>query len=720
MAFYNAGLFIVLFLSLFMILLVGGRIGMRGAVPMLYLLAGISIWALCQLLHIFVIDPQAKYFWYQAKFLGILMVPPAFVTLAADISAREHLVKPIHLIGILLCSLLTLISIATDPWLHLFREKVDYVFAEQFILIQTVDGPAFWGFTAYSYALIGISVFLLVDKVRHSTGTVRKQSLLMLFGCLFPWFWNIVFLLLLDPVLPLDYTPVLMLVTETVFLITLFYYRMFNIVPFTKRAVFESLEDLVLVVDRAGVIQDMNPAAQDVFKTGVNSVGRNLFEYACCLEPPLQGTFEGIQGEYRGQRGSDIRDYLASVTPVVGRTGAHIGSMLVFKDITELTESRRALEHASQELAVQNDKKMQFVKQVNRNIRIPMNQILGFAEAFGQKALTESQQEAVDHLSISGGHLIQLINDITDYSKIETGKMELVQEPVQIFDLVRHVCRLYEYPAEQKGLRVKYTIAGDLPIVVLADSLRLTQVLSNIMGNAVKFTESGTVSLSVRKLPGSWMEVDISDTGIGISEKDIEKLFTPFQQAEEGTARKFGGTGLGLAIVKDLIERMGGDISIHSVVGSGTSFAIKLPCHESQLASPVYNLEQMGDYKSRSLTVGVATHDRIQQTLIRRFFRSWPHVICKTYNEFETAPGSDIAWDILLVHLEDYPGETLKSLVDGIYKRAGDKRPFIIGMTNDPDSVEWRTPAQGILDDCILMPLSFTDLNRMLRRRLIS
>lgn len=717
MAFYNAGLFLVLFLSLFMILLVGRRREMRGAVPMLLLLLGMSLWSLCQLLHIFVIDPQVKFFWYQAKFLGIVIIPATFVVLAADMSNRKKLLRPWHMGLLITVPILTLIAIAADPWLHLFRKTVSYVIADQFIIIKTVDGPTFWAFTVYSYCVIALSAFLLAEKAVKSRGTERKQTLLMLFGCLFPWVWNIIFLLILDPIYPLDYTPVLMLVTEIVFLITLFYYRMFSIVPFTKRAVFDNLEDLVVVLDGSGGIQDMNPAAREVFETGNNPMGRVFSQQLCYLSPLHGGPVTEMSGEYRGFRQGHPRDYLVQVTAISGKNGMTVGNLLFFKDITELSDSRRALEMATCELAIQNEKKMFFVKQVNRNIRLPLNRILGFTEFFGQKSLSADQKEAVDHLSLSGGHLLQLINNITDYSRIEAGKMALKDEAVQIFDLVRHVCRLFEYQAEQKGIAVRCTIAGDVPVVVRADSLRLTQVLSNIMGNAVKFTEKGSVALTVRKLPGPWMEMTIADTGIGISQKNISQLFNPYQQVVEGAALKFGGTGLGLAIVKELVERMDGEVSISSVLGEGTTFRLTLPCVESAAESPVYNLEQMGDYRNRPLHVGMITRDRVQKTLIRRFFTAWPHVTCHEIAEPAASLQSEVSWDILLLNLEDFSGELVRRILK---ERGGAARPpALIGMTNDMEAAELARQRGGPLDDCMLMPISFTVLNRILRKQIL-
>lgn len=711
MALYNAGLISVLFISFFMMLLVSGRKSMPGAIPMLHLLSGMCLWCICQLMHIYVVDPHIKYFWYQAKYAGIIMVAPSFVIIAAEMTGFQDRIRIGHKKAILAIMILTLAAVMSDPWIHLFRKEIDYVIMGSFVLIKSQDGPAFWAFTMYTYALILISLALLIRKVGITEGRERKQMLLMLAGCALPWMGNSIFLL--SPGQPgvLDYTPVLMLVTEVIFLFSLFYYRMFNIIPYTKRAVFDSLEDLIVVVDTEGLIQDMNPAARGIFRSEASRISGRFTEFMKCLTPPYNGFVGDISGEFQAERQGSTRDYQSIVTAVFSSQGNCIGYLLVFNDITETSDSRRVLETAARALDTENEKKMLFVKQVNRNIRMPLNRVLGFAEAFSAKTLSETQAEAIEHLQISGGHLIQLINDITDYSKIEAGEMKLVEEPVQLFDLVRHVCRLYEYPAEQKGVRVTYSIASDVPVTLLVDSLRLTQVLSNVVGNAVKFTEKGTVSLTVRRVAEQWMEIAVRDTGIGIPESDIKNIFIPYQQVEESKSLKFGGTGLGLAIVKDLVERMGGEIQVESVIGEGTAFVLRLPCRESRGKSPVYDLERIAEYKNKDLQVGLVTRDGVQQVLIKRFFRSWPRVVCHDIPEPETGVDRTIAWDLLLINLEEFKGADIKRILQG---------PAMIGMTNDADIMEKEQQGRGELDGCILMPLSFEALNRAIRKTILA
>lgn len=711
MSLYIAALFLVLFLSLFMILLTGGRMEVRGAVPMLVLLVGMCLWTLSQIFHIFVTDPQTKYFWYQAKFAGIVVIPASFAMLAAEITGQTDRIRPWHRQAAVLVALFTWVAVITDPWLHLFRTEMTYVPAERFVLIQSVDGPAFWLFTGYTYLLIGVSVALLFRHMERTEGREKTQTVLMLLGSIFPWIWNVLYLLLFQPAVPLDLTPVLMLVTETVFLITLFYYSMFNIVPFTKRAVFDNVEDLVVVVDRSGVVRDVNPAAQAVYHSAESLTGRPLTDFMgrlCPVEEP-----EGFQG-FRGGR---TRDYRLNRSEIQSRRGRSIGELLVFNDVTALMDARRTLEMATGELDRQNSKKVLFMKQFNRSIRLPMNQILGFADVLSQQALTEEQQEALEHLAVSGGHLIELINDITDYSRIETGALKLQEEPVRLFDLIRHVCRLYEYPAEQKGLDFHYSMDGDLPAVMLGDELRLTQVLGNLVGNAVKFTDVGGISIRAEVYGPGRVAFTVQDTGIGIQEKDLGQVFVPYQQGADRTVSRVGGTGLGLAIVKDLVERMDGTITVRSRPGTGTAFTVVLPCRALSVEAPVYEAGQLADVRTRSLRIALVSRDETLKELIPRYLAAWPQTVCIALSEMDELRNTAWPWDAVLLEL-DAVGDSGWQMPES-YDPDGPARPPVIGLTADMDVAEREQQGRGRLDDCLLIPIGCSALLKALRRQVM-
>lgn len=719
MLLYIGSLYIVLFISFFMTLLVGGRMTVRGAVPLVHLLSGMCVWTFCQLLHIFSVSMAAKYFWYQAKFAGIVLIPAAFLMITAEITEQKWRIRQWHHGVIMAISIITLLAAATDPWFHLFRTELSLVDAGAYTLIKSSDGPFFWLFTVYTYCAMFYSVYLLWRQARRTQGEQRQQALYMIAGSVFPWVWNVVFLLILQLEWPLDLTPVLMLVTEFTFIITLFRYRLLNIVPFSKRAVYDQLKDLILVVDLEGVIQDMNPTALKVMPAGSKHSGTKVSVFFSSLTPIYEGLTADLRGEFRIPRGGKQKAYSASATAIVGNRKNTVGHLLYYRDVTESLFSRKSLEEATRELDIQNRKKELFMKQVNRNIRMPMNRILGYADVLSGELLTAEQEEALEHLTVSGTHLLKLINDITDYSRIEAGNMKVVEEPVQVFDIVRHVCKLFEYPAQQKGLRIEYAIDSDVPITVLTDPMKLTQIISNIMGNAIKFTEYGHVKLELKRTEPQMLQIEISDTGAGISPEDLSRIFTPYHQAGAGKNQAFAGTGLGLAIVNDLVERMGGTVKVYSVPGNGSTFSVVLPCKPGEIKSAVYDIGQVMDYKKRPMEIGLVTKDPVLQALIPRYLKSWPKATCRIYSS-----GSDVKphleqLDIVFAALDEEGEESREFWLPR--RDAGASSPLaVVGLTTDTEVYQKERNGRGALMDCLLLPVVSKDINKMLRAQILN
>ena len=224
--------------------------------------------------------------------------------------------------------------------------------------------------------------------------------------------------------------------------------------------------------------------------------------------------------------------------------------------------------------------KSEFLANTSHEVRTPLNAILGMAEFLRDSELSEDQQNHVDTILLSGRHLLSLLNDVIDLSKVEAGKFEISAAPDRLDRLTHQLTNLWQPMAHEKGIGLDINAEKDVPQYLLLDSLRLLQCLSNLVSNAVKFTSVGRVAVQISAIQQSKNELTlsfaVSDTGIGISDEEQSRLFQPFQQVDASIARKYGGTGLGLSITRKLANLMGGDVTIDSEKNVGTTFTLTI------------------------------------------------------------------------------------------------------------------------------------------------
>ena len=260
------------------------------------------------------------------------------------------------------------------------------------------------------------------------------------------------------------------------------------------------------------------------------------------------------------------------------------------RSATELAIRRRiqtdtintALQQAMQQAQVANYAKTQFITNMSHEIRTPMNGVLGALNLLSQGGMTEAQRKLVDTATSSSEAMLTLMNEMLDFAKIEAGKVELVNEPMSLRAVLASAVKLFSPAAQSKGLSISLDCDASLPQRIRGDATRLRQVLLNIIGNAVKFTDGGSIILRAYTWAESsdlkpMMVIEITDTGIGIPPEALPQLFSPFYQVDQTNIRRFGGTGLGLSISKRLTEAMGGKLTADSVQGRGSTFRLAFP-----------------------------------------------------------------------------------------------------------------------------------------------
>lgn len=341
-----------------------------------------------------------------------------------------------------------------------------------------------------------------------------------------------------------------------------------------SQAILESIADGVIVFDTKGSAIQANPALSNLINMPLNNMFNttvNDLVEASPMDAKNKGTLAGLLIKPSRQLASHRVEWgkktlSISSSQVLDRDGSEVGTVAVFRDFTKEAELEKM--------------KSAFVAMVSHELRTPLSAILGYAEIFMEQIygpLNEKQISMTNRIVSNTRRLLSLINDLLDQAQMEAGKLKIKYTSIKPSELLENLHSVMDKLTVDKGLSLTSELDANMPETLVGDSARLQQILVNLVNNAAKFTEEGTIHVQLSRLDDQYWGISVSDTGQGIPKEDVVHIFDAFRQVEGTTTRLHGGFGLGLSIVKQLVTLMGGNISVDSELGKGSTFSITLP-----------------------------------------------------------------------------------------------------------------------------------------------
>jgi PAS domain S-box-containing protein len=411
--------------------------------------------------------------------------------------------------------------------------------------------------------------------------------------------------------------------------------------------------DFIFILDKDFVVQSVNEAVEELLgfkeeeligKSFISVLEKNSVLALDSVKRSLQKNkfIKDIELRISDKNAQSVPT--SSSFSILSDKDHQSGILIIAKDISRLKQVEEEMRKAKEHAEAANNAKSRFLANMSHEIRTPLNGILGIAEILKDEITDKTHVEYLDIIRASGQNLARLINDILDLSKIESGKLNLEKVPFHFVKTIQANIQSYKYLAEQKGLAFHCSIDSNIPEVVIGDSTRINQIIVNLVGNAIKFTEAGSVGVSFHMErnddSGITIRGEIKDTGIGIPKEKEKVIFESFAQADDSVTRKFGGTGLGLTIVENLVSQMEGTIKVISPVpesAKGTLFSFTFTVKEATMKSGAIANEQKNPKKnfSRPVEVLVVDDNQINQLVAKKILENFGATVILAMNGSE-------------------------------------------------------------------------------------
>jgi PAS domain S-box len=490
------------------------------------------------------------------------------------------------------------------------------------------------------------------------------------------------------------------------------------------RILYEQASEAIFLLDLKGRVLDANPMVTEILGYSLDEIRamdprdlitRDMERIREELRTVKSGKTLRLELNLRTGSGREITADLSARLLEGGRI------LAMLRDNTERTAMEGALRTAKEEAEQASQAKSEFLANMSHEIRTPLGGIIGMTDMVLGAGLQPQQAEYVKGIKEASRSLLEIINDILDFSKIEARKMEIALEPFQLRERLEIVVGTFRLAAMEKSLELRSVVPDDLPNDYMGDPFRIGQVLSNLVGNAVKFTDEGFVEMRVRMIEHTEkiarLEFSVTDTGIGISEADQGRLFDVFSQLEPSLSKRHRGTGLGLAISKRLVEMMGGEISVRSREGEGScfTFLIELPFAESAAETMEAERESVTQEGRRIL---LAEDNELNQEFLTFFLKDAGHTVRVACNGHEVLTAlREETFDLVLMDIQMPEMDGLEATT---HIRAGETAAprdiFIVALTAYAMKGDRERMLRAGMDDYLSKPVDMEKLYKIISR----